>query len=61
MQEDIIDMLAKYPLWNEYWEDKRARLDRIEVPAYVVASFSTQIHTEGSFRGFEQIKSEKKW
>lgn len=61
MQEDINAMLEEYPSWNEYWEDKRAKIDLINVPTYVVASFSTQIHTEGSFRGFEDLKIADKW
>lgn len=59
--EDPVAMVEKYPEWNSYWEDKRARLDRINIPAYILASYSTMIHTEGSFRGFEDISSEKKW
>jgi predicted acyl esterase len=40
-QEDVVAMLERYPLMHEYWEDKRARIDRIKVPAYILASFST--------------------
>ena len=28
-------MLAKFPYMNEYWADKRAKMDHIDVPAYV--------------------------
>jgi predicted acyl esterase len=60
-QEDVAAMLERYPLMHEYWEDKRARIDRIKVPAYILASFSTMVHTEGSFRGFEDIAHSEKW
>jgi predicted acyl esterase len=60
-QEDVIEMLDRYPMMNEYWEDKRARMDRIKVPAYILASFSTMLHTVGSFRGFEEIDHDEKW
>ena len=60
-QEDVAAMLERYPLMHEYWEDKRARIDRIKVPAYILASFSTMLHTEGSFRGFEDITHDEKW
>ncbi|KAE9366270.1 alpha/beta-hydrolase [Stipitochalara longipes BDJ] len=56
-QEDLSAMLTRYPLYNEYWEDKRAKFDRIQVPAYIVASYSTGLHTEGSMRAYEEIKS----
>ena len=58
-QEDVIAMLEKYPLWNEYWEDKRANFDLIDVPVYILASYSTGIHTRGSFRAYEELKCEK--
>jgi len=43
---------GEVPLMNEYWADKRARADRIKCPAYVVASYSTCLHTPGTLRGF---------
>ncbi|KAL4811369.1 Alpha/Beta hydrolase protein [Aspergillus unguis] len=60
-QEDIVGMLKKYPLMNEYWAGKRADISKIEVPAYVLASYSTFLHTFGSFRGFTEIPHDKKW
>ncbi|KAH0594681.1 hypothetical protein MHUMG1_07515 [Metarhizium humberi] len=60
-QEDVVGTLKKYPLMNEYWESKRANMSRIMVPAYVVASYSTFLHTFGSFRGFQEISHDKKW
>ena len=60
-QEDVTAMLERYPLMHEYWEDKRARINRIQVPAYILASFSTMLHTEGSFRGFEDMAHSEKW
>lgn len=59
--EDPVAMLRKYPLINEYWRDKRARIDRIEVPAYILASYSTLLHLPGSLRGFEEIPHQSKW
>lgn len=54
-------MLENYPLMNEYWESKRADISKITVPAYVLASYSTFLHTFGSFRGFMEITHDKKW
>ena len=48
-------------LMNPYWEDKAAKLEKINVPAYVVASYTSPIHTHGSFEGFRQISSKEKW
>ncbi|OCL02189.1 alpha/beta-hydrolase [Glonium stellatum] len=48
-QEDILGMLEKYPIMNEYWEDKRVRFEQISIPAYVLASYSSAIHTEPEY------------
>ena len=54
--EDIPAMLRKYPLRNGYWEDKAAGIENIEIPAYVVASY-TAIHSKGTFDGYRRLKS----
>jgi len=58
--EDVVAMIHKYPLMNEYWEDKIARLDKINVPAYITANFK-HWHSMGSFGGFRKIASRDKW
>ncbi|PSN67426.1 alpha/beta-hydrolase [Corynespora cassiicola Philippines] len=57
--EDMKTMVEKYPLMHHYWEDKKAKLDQIEIPSFIAASYSTGIHTEGSFRALEEIKGPK--
>lgn len=59
--EDTGAMLLKHPLINEYWNDKRAKIEQIDVPMYVLASFSSGLHTEGSIRGFLFSSSTDKW
>ncbi|EWG51760.1 hypothetical protein FVEG_10649 [Fusarium verticillioides 7600] len=59
--EAPISMLEKYPLFNDYWEDKSVKLEKIQVPTYVLASFSTALHTTGSIRGYHDISSKDKW
>lgn len=59
--EDVIEMLKTNPTWNNYWEDKRADLEAITVPAYVAASYTNPIHTNGSIEGFMRISSTDKW
>ncbi|KAL6247545.1 hypothetical protein RBB50_005891 [Rhinocladiella similis] len=59
--EDPVAMLRRYPVINDYWLDKRAKIDQIEVPAYVLASYSTMLHLPGSLRGFEEIPHQNKW
>jgi predicted acyl esterase len=59
--EDVPAMMAKYPLMNSYWQDKAAELDKIEVPAYVVASWTNPLHTRGTLEGFRRISTRQKW
>ncbi|KAH7175365.1 hydrolase CocE/NonD family protein [Dactylonectria macrodidyma] len=59
--EDVPRMMVNQSLINEYWKDKAARLSEISVPAYVVASYTNTAHTHGTFAGFRQMRSTKKW
>ena len=53
-------MINKYPLMNAYWEDKIARLENIDVPAYVVASWTNPLH-DNTCDAFRRISSQNKW
>jgi predicted acyl esterase len=59
--EDPAAMAIEYPLMNDYWQEKIARLDRIEVPAYIVASYTNGLHVHGTFEGYRRIASTEKW
>jgi uncharacterized protein len=57
--EDPIAMLGKHPLFDEYWADKLPDLSRIEVPAYVVASYSNPVHVASTLRNWADLPGEK--
>jgi hypothetical protein len=59
--EDISRMTVNNLLIDAYWSDKIARLERIEIPAYVVASYTNRLHTRGTFAGYRGISSREKW
>ncbi len=60
--EDTVTMYAEHPLWDSYWESKTPDLSKVEVPAFVVASWSDQgLHTRGTLEGFKRISSKHKW
>lgn len=59
--EDICEMAKRYPLFNEYWADKKADFSKISIPAYVTASWTQTYHSRGTFEGFNQIASQDKW
>jgi len=59
--EDIPAMVERYPFINDYWDDKSARLENINLPAYIVASWTNDLHTFGTLEGFRRISSKEKW
>jgi hypothetical protein len=59
--EDQPRMIVEQQVMSPYWEDKKARLERIKIPAYVVASYTNAAHTHGSFDGYRNIASKDKW
>lgn len=51
-----------HPLWDAYWQSKEPALEAIQVPAYIVASWSDQgLHTRGTLEAFKRIGSRQKW
>ena len=60
-KEDILSEVEQHPLMDELWEDKIPEFDRINVPAYVVASYSNTLHTAGTFRAWRRMGSQDKW
>ncbi len=60
--EDVLEMQRQHPFFDGYWKSKAPDLSKIEVPAYVVASWSDQgLHTRGTLEGFKQMSSKHKW
>jgi uncharacterized protein len=60
--EDLAAETQAHPWFDEFWASKVAPAERVEVPAYVVASWSDQgLHTRGTFQGFARIGSPRKW
>ena len=54
-------MYRRSKLMNEYWMDKRADIESINIPTYVVASYSSFVHTMGSVRGWLDVDTPHKW
>jgi uncharacterized protein len=60
--EDTQGNVLAHPLHDDYWQSKQTCLEDIEVPAFVVASWSDQgFHTRGTLACFRQIRSQQKW
>jgi uncharacterized protein len=60
--ENVSGMLKKRPLYDDYWEAKRIPVENIDdIPLYVLASYSSMLHTYGSFQTFRLAKTPTKW
>ncbi|KAL8279442.1 hypothetical protein RQP46_008254 [Phenoliferia psychrophenolica] len=53
--------IATHPLFDKYWEDRCVPIDKIDIPLYALASYSTGLHTLGSVRIFREAMTERKW
>jgi predicted acyl esterase len=59
--EDQAAMIDSNPLFDDYWKSKKVDLERIEVPAYIVASWTNLIHTRGTLEAWRRVASDQKW
>jgi len=60
--EDTPANVRAHPLRDAYWTSKECDLEGIEVPAYVVASWSDHgLHTRGTLEAYKRMRSKQKW
>ncbi|OJJ78173.1 hypothetical protein ASPBRDRAFT_656495 [Aspergillus brasiliensis CBS 101740] len=59
--EDMARMVKTHPLFDEYWAGKYDEVENINVPLYLLGSFSNPFHVYGSFDTFRRAGSVKKW
>ena len=59
--EDLQAEMYAYPLYDDFWKEKACRFEDITIPAYVVGSWNSMIHCQGTMDGFRRISSKEKW
>ncbi|MDP6642663.1 MAG: CocE/NonD family hydrolase [Rhodospirillales bacterium] len=60
--EDVLEMMKEHPHFDKYWQTKIADFAEIDVPAYVVASWTDQgLHLRGTLEAYKRIASKHKW
>lgn len=59
--EDIITAYDERPLMDDYWEDKKARLENITIPAYLVTGYTGTFHSDAPYEAWNRIASGEKW
>jgi predicted acyl esterase len=56
--QDILD----HPLDDAWWQERTARLDRINIPVFSAGNWSGPgIHLRGNIEGYQQVASQRKW
>lgn len=62
LREEVAEVIATPPFADApLWQDKAVALEWVQVPAYVVASYSNTLHTMGTFRAWRRIGSADTW
>ncbi|KAF8851712.1 alpha/beta-hydrolase [Acephala macrosclerotiorum] len=46
---------------SPYWRDKRADIEKIQIPTFISASHASFVYTMGSIRGWMQVDTPHKW
>nr|WP_269780575.1 hypothetical protein [Pediococcus pentosaceus] len=61
-REDLAKEMDADPLVTApVWQDKIADTSKIEVPAFVIGSYSNTLYTMGTFRAWRTLGSKDKW
>ena len=59
--EDWVKAMAVHPFDDAYWDSKRPAVENINVPTYLIASWSDHaIHTRGSLSAFVRLGTDQK-
>jgi len=59
--ESFREMHAKHPLANDWWNDKRPDMSRINIPTYITGTWTNTMHGMGAIRGWLQVQTDQKW
>ncbi|KAH8646341.1 X-Pro dipeptidyl-peptidase C-terminal non-catalytic domain-containing protein [Xylariales sp. PMI_506] len=59
--ENIADMVASHPFFDAYWATKHIHTEKIDLPLYLTASYSSGLHSNASFDTFKKAKTLHKW
>jgi len=59
--EDMAGMVKSHPHFDDYWAGKYDEVENIDVPLYLLSSFSNPFHIYGSFDTFRRARSKQKW
>ena len=59
--ESFRKMYDQSPTANDWWNDKRPDMTKINVPTYITGTWTNTMHGMGAIRGWLEVSSEQKW
>lgn len=59
--ESFREMFKQHPLANDWWNDKRPDMTRINVPTYITGTWTNTMHGMGAIRGWLEVATTEKW
>jgi predicted acyl esterase len=60
MIEDLPARVEAMPM-ADAWEDYIAKIENIDVPVYVVASWANMLHSRGTFEAWRRLRTPQRW
>lgn len=59
--ESFREMFKKHPLANDWWNDKRPDMKKINIPTYITGTWTNTMHGMGAIRGYLEVDTSHKW
>ncbi|KAF2009456.1 alpha/beta-hydrolase [Aaosphaeria arxii CBS 175.79] len=59
--ESFREMFKQHSLANEWWNDKRPDMRKINVPTYITGTWTNTMHGMGAIRAWLQVDTKNKW
>lgn len=56
-----VDLMRSKELIDDFYIERSAQLEKIDVPVLSAANWGHHLHTRGNFEGFNRVGSEQKW
>ncbi|KAL4732787.1 hypothetical protein ACLX1H_001807, partial [Fusarium chlamydosporum] len=59
--ESFREMFKERPLANDWWNDKRPDMKKINIPTYITGTWTNTMHGMGAIRGWLEVDTPHKW
>ncbi len=59
--QDPAEDMKTHPLWDAYWDDLKAKVEKIRIPVYATGSYMHSLHLRGAVHSFMNVRSRQKW